>query len=50
MALFSFLSRDRTIATPTYNRWRIPTAALAIHLAIGQAYAFSVFNLPLHNQ
>ncbi|HEX8717302.1 MAG TPA: OFA family MFS transporter [Gemmatimonadaceae bacterium] len=50
MALFSFLDRDRTIAAPTYNRWRIPTAALAIHLAIGQAYAFSVFNLPLHNQ
>ena len=50
MAVFSFLDRDRTIAAPTYNRWRIPTAALAIHLAIGQAYAFSVFNLPLHNQ
>ena len=25
----------------------IPPAALAIHLSIGQAYAFSVFNLPL---
>lgn len=25
----------------------MPPAALAIHLAIGQAYAFSVFNLPL---
>jgi MFS family permease len=25
----------------------VPPAALAIHLAIGQAYAFSVFNLPL---
>lgn len=30
-----------------FNRWRIPPAALAIHLCIGQAYAFSVFNLPL---
>jgi MFS family permease len=29
------------------NRWLIPPAALAIHLSIGQAYAFSVFNLPL---
>ena len=30
-----------------FNRWLIPPAALAIHLSIGQAYAFSVFNLPL---
>lgn len=50
MSAFSFLDRDRTIAGPRYNRWRIPTAALAIHLAIGQAYAFSVFNLPLSKQ
>jgi MFS family permease len=50
MALFSFLDRDRTIAHPGYNRWRIPTAAVAIHLAIGQVYAFSVFNLPLSKQ
>ena len=43
----AFLDRDRTIAPPGYNRWLVPPAALAIHLAIGQAYAFSVFNLPL---
>lgn len=30
-----------------FNRWKIPPAALAIHLSIGQAYSFSVFNLPL---
>ncbi|HYM02448.1 MAG TPA: OFA family MFS transporter [Stellaceae bacterium] len=30
-----------------YNRWLVPPAALSIHLAIGQAYAFSVFNLPM---
>src|SRR5678810_1213801 len=30
-----------------YSRWLVPPAALAIHLSIGQAYAFSVFNLPL---
>ena len=47
MALFSFLDRDRTVAPPGFNRWRVPPAALAIHLSIGQAYAFSVFNLPL---
>ncbi|HET9502445.1 MAG TPA: OFA family MFS transporter [Hymenobacter sp.] len=41
------LDRSRTIAPPGYNRWLVPPAALAIHLAIGQAYAFSVFNKPL---
>jgi MFS family permease len=43
----SILDRSRTIAGPGFNRWLIPPAALAIHLAIGQAYAFSVFNKPL---
>lgn len=41
------LSRERIVAGPGFNRWLIPPAALAIHLCIGQAYAFSVFNLPL---
>ena len=43
----SFLARERTVAAPGYSRWLIPPAALCIHLCIGQAYAFSVFNLPL---
>ncbi|HXQ53028.1 MAG TPA: OFA family MFS transporter [Stellaceae bacterium] len=43
----SFLSKDRTIAPPGYSRRLIPPAALCVHLCIGQAYAFSVFNLPL---
>jgi len=43
----SFLSRDRTIAKPGFNRWLVAPAALAVHLCIGQVYAFSVFNLPL---
>jgi MFS family permease len=47
MADSSLLDRSRTIAPPGYNRWLVPPAALAIHLAIGQAYAFSVFNKPL---
>ena len=41
------LDRSRCIAPLTYDRWRVPPAALAIHLSIGQAYAFSVFNLPI---
>jgi MFS family permease len=47
VALLSFLDREHTIAYPGYSRWLVPPAALAIHLSIGQAYAFSVFNLPL---
>src|SRR5215813_7832439 len=42
-----FLDREHSIASETYSRWLVPPAALAIHLSIGQAYAFSVFNLPL---
>ena len=44
-----FLSRERTVARPGYNRWLVPPAALAVHLSIGQVYAFSVFKLPLHH-
>jgi MFS family permease len=43
----TLLSRSRSIAGPGFNRWLVPPAALCIHLCIGQAYAFSVFNLPL---
>jgi len=42
-----FLSRERIIAKPCFNRWLVPPAALAIHLCIGMAYGFSVFWLPL---
>ena len=45
--LFGFLDRSRTIAQPGFSRWMVPPAALCIHLCIGQAYAFSVFNLPM---
>jgi MFS family permease len=47
MAALSFLDRSRTVAKPGFNRWLVPPAALAIHLSIGQAYAFSVFKIPL---
>ncbi|MFN8667235.1 MAG: OFA family MFS transporter [Gemmatimonadaceae bacterium] len=47
MSLLSRLDREHSIAPPGFSRWRVPPAALAIHLSIGQAYAFSVFNLPL---
>ncbi|MGH8867864.1 MAG: L-lactate MFS transporter [Actinomycetes bacterium] len=47
MGLTAVLDRERTIAGPGFNRWLIPPAALAIHLSIGQVYAFSVFKTPL---
>src|SRR5208282_6605138 len=43
----SFLDRQSTIAPAGFNRFQVPPAALAVHLSIGQAYAFSTFNLPL---
>jgi MFS family permease len=44
-----FLQRERIVAPPGWSRWLVPPAALSIHLAIGQAYAWSVFKLPLAN-
>jgi MFS family permease len=41
------LAKERIAARPGFNRWWNVVAALAINLCIGQAYAFSVFNLPL---
>lgn len=43
-----FMSREYTVAKPGFNRWVVPPAALAIHLAIGMAYGLSVFWLPLN--
>ena len=47
MAFLDILDKERTVADPSYNRWLVPPAALAIHLCIGMAYGFSVFWLPL---
>src|SRR5215475_14310972 len=45
--MLSFLDREYSIAKPGFSRWLVPPAALAIHLSIGQVYAFSVFKNPL---
>src|SRR5215469_16450293 len=45
--MLSFLDREHSIAKPGFSRWLVPPAALAIHLSIGQVYAFSVFKNPL---
>jgi MFS family permease len=47
MGMLSFLDRSNTVAKPGYSRWMVPPAALCVHLCIGQAYAYSVFNLPM---
>ena len=43
----SVLDKSAIVAPKKFNRWFIPAAALAIHLCIGQVYAFSVFKIPL---
>jgi MFS family permease len=48
MGALSFLDRSHSVAKPGFSRWLVPPAALSIHLAIGQAYAFSVFKKPLN--
>ncbi len=45
--MFDFLDHRHSVVGPGYNRWLVPPAALCINLAIGQAYAWSVFNIPL---
>jgi MFS family permease len=48
MGALSFLDRSHSVAKAGFSRWLVPPAALSIHLAIGQAYAFSVFKKPLN--
>jgi MFS family permease len=40
----SSFSKEAIYAPPGFNRWRIPPASIAIHLCIGSAYAWSIFN------
>ena len=45
--MLEMLSRDRIIAPPGFNRWKVPPASIAIHLCIGSVYAWSIYNPPL---
>jgi MFS family permease len=38
------LSKERIVAGPTFNRWFVPPASIAIHLCIGSVYAWSIYN------
>src|SRR5690349_7506936 len=44
MSRLGFFTKERIIAPPGFNRWRIPPASIAIHLCIGAVYAWSIFN------
>ena len=41
---FAFLMKDRIVAPPGFNRWRIPPVSIAMHLCIGSVYSWSIFN------
>ncbi len=45
--MFDALKKERIVAEPDYNRWRVPPASISIHLCIGSVYAWSIFNPPL---
>ena len=47
MSAASYFAKEAIYAPPGFNRWRIPPASIAIHLCIGSAYAWSIFNPPL---
>jgi hypothetical protein len=47
MEFCNFLAKDRSVASESYQRWKVACSALCVHLSIGQVYAFSVFNKPL---
>ena len=40
----SVFSKERIIAKPSFNRWWVPPASIAIHLCIGSVYAWSIYN------
>ena len=47
LAMLDVLKKERIVAAPGYNRWRVPPASISIHLCIGSVYAWSIFNPPL---
>lgn len=42
--MFRLFAKDRIVAQPGFNRWKVPPASIAIHLCIGSVYAWSNFN------
>ncbi len=47
MATAQTAGLEGAYAVPTFNRWMVPVAAVAIHICIGSVYAWSTFNRPI---
>ena len=45
--MLELFAKERIVAEPGFNRWKVPPASVAIHLCIGSVYAWSIFNPPL---
>ena len=39
-----FFSKERIVAPPGFNRWRVPPASVGIQMCIGSVYAWSIYN------
>src|SRR5690606_15514610 len=50
MSFFSRLDKKHIVAKPSFHRWFIAPASVAIHLCIGSVYAWSIFNPALMKQ
>ncbi len=42
-----FLHEERSVASPTYNRWWMVPPAVATHICLGSVYTWSIMNGPL---
>ncbi len=40
----SALGKEHIVAKDGFNRWKVPPAAIAIHLCLGSVYSWSIFN------
>lgn len=42
-----WLLKESLYAPAGFNRWRVPPAAIGVHMSIGSVYSWSIFNAPL---
>ena len=42
-----WLLKESLYAPKGFNRWRVPPAAIGVHMSIGSVYSWSIFNAPL---
>ncbi len=46
-SLPKWLRKESLVAPEGFNRWRVPPAAIGVHMCIGSVYSWSIFNAPL---